>query len=107
MANVEELHNEQAESFYDFVVLGELGRKAVKTGVLQRLLMQSATPLLFGAPRNERFERVLICTAVGEPGKSDVRVGGWLAGRLGANVTLLHVSRDSNLALPWITAHLE
>ena len=37
------------------------------------------------------FSRILICTAVGEPGKADVRVGGWLARRLGAEVTLLHV----------------
>ena len=102
----EQLRNEQAENFYDLVVLGPLGRQAVRTAVLRRLLRESSTPLLFGTPR-EKFERVLICTAVGEPGKSDVRVGGWLAGRMGARVTLLHVSRDASPPPPWIRAHLD
>ena len=43
-----------------------------------------------GAPASS--ERILICTAIGEPGKADVRAGGWLARRLGATVTLLHVT---------------
>jgi sulfate transport system ATP-binding protein len=104
---VEQLRNEQAESFYDLVVLGDPGRKGIRSGLLQDLLSQVATPLFFGVPRRERLERVLICTAVGEPGKSDVRVGGWIAGRLGAHVTLLHVSRGSGPPPPWIAAHLE
>ncbi|HYT31905.1 MAG TPA: ATP-binding cassette domain-containing protein [Thermoanaerobaculia bacterium] len=103
----EQLRDEQAEGFYDLVVIGEPGRKAIKSGVLQRLLTQISTPTLVGALRKDRFERVLICTAVGEPGKSDVRVGGWLAGRLGARVTLLHVSRGPGPPPRWISAHLE
>jgi sulfate transport system ATP-binding protein len=102
----EQLRNEQAENFYDLVVLGPLGRQAVRTAVLRRFLRESSTPVLFGTAR-EKFERVLICTAVGEPGKSDVRVGGWLAGRMGARVTLLHVSRDASPPSPWIRAHLD
>ena len=50
---------------------------------------------------------MLICTAVGEPGKSDVRIGGWIAGRMGARVTLLHVSRDAAEPPRWIRAHLD
>ena len=89
----EQLMNEQAENFYDLAVIGALGRQAVRRAPLRRLLRESATPLLIGAPR-EKFERFLICTAVGEPGKSDIRVGGWLAGRMGARRdALLHVSR--------------
>jgi nucleotide-binding universal stress UspA family protein len=101
----EQLRNEQAENFYDLAVLGALGRQAVRSVSLRRFLRESSTPLLFGAPR-DKFEKILICTAVGEPGKSDVRVGGWLAGRMGASVTLLHVSRDASPPPQWIRSHL-
>ena len=50
---------------------------------------------------------MLICTAVGEPEKSDVRIGGRVAGRMVARVTLLHVSRDSADPPLWIRAHLD
>ncbi len=102
----EQIRNEQAENYYDLAVLGAAGRQAIRTASLRRLLRETSTPLLFGLPR-ESFERVLICTAVGEPGKSDVRIGGWVAGRMGARVTLLHVSRDSTAPPPWIRAHLD
>jgi ABC-type Fe3+/spermidine/putrescine transport system ATPase subunit/nucleotide-binding universal stress UspA family protein len=102
----EQVLNEQAENFYDLAVVGALGRQAVRTAPVRRLLRESSTPLLIGAPR-EKFERFLICTAVGEPGKSDVRVGGWLAGRMGAHVTLLHVSRDPSPPPRWIQSHLD
>jgi sulfate transport system ATP-binding protein len=102
----EQLRNEQAESFYDFAVLGTPGNLAIRNAPVRRLLRETATPLLFGHPR-ESFKRILICTAVGEPGKADVRVGGWLGGRIGAGVTLLHISRDSAEPPAWIRAHLD
>ena len=102
----EQIRNEQAETFYDLVVLGPIGPKAIRSGPVRRLMREASTPLLFGEAR-EHFGKVLICTAVGEPGKSDVRVGGWLAGRLGASVTLLHVSRDASEPPRWIRAHLD
>jgi sulfate transport system ATP-binding protein len=102
----EQVRNEQAESFYDLVVVGGKGGQAVRSAPVRRLLRESSTPLLFGLPR-ESFRRVLICTAVGEPGKADVRVGGWLAGRLGAKVTLLHISRDPSEPPRFIRAHLD
>ena len=102
----EQLRNEQAESFYDLVVLGAKGSQAIRNAPVRRFLREASTPLLLGEAR-ESFRRVLICTAVGEPGKSDVRVGGWLAGRLGARVTLLHVSRDSAAPPRFIRRHLD
>ncbi|HYR46631.1 MAG TPA: universal stress protein, partial [Thermoanaerobaculia bacterium] len=102
----EQVRNEQAESFYDLVVVGGKGGQAVRSAPVRRLLRESSTPLLFGLPR-ESLRRVLICTAVGEPGKADVRVGGWLAGRLGAKVTLLHISRDPSEPPRFIRAHLD
>jgi sulfate/thiosulfate transport system ATP-binding protein len=102
----EQIRNEQAESFYDLVALGALGVKGIRSGPVRRLLREASTPLLFGEARDS-FASVLICTAVGEPGKSDVRVGGWLAGRIGAKVTLLHVSRDPAEPPRWIRSHLD
>ncbi len=102
----EQVRNEQAENYYDLIVLGAAGRQAIRSPSLRRLLREASTPLLFGVPRGS-FERVLICTAVGEPGKSDVRIGGWIAGRMNARVTLLHVSRDAAEPPPWIRAHLD
>jgi sulfate transport system ATP-binding protein len=43
-----------------------------------------------GAPKNA-IERILICTAGGEPGKSDIQFGGRIARRARAGVTLFHV----------------
>jgi sulfate/thiosulfate transport system ATP-binding protein len=102
----EQVRNEQAESFYDLAVLGTPGNVAIRNAPMRRLLREAATPLLFGQPR-EVFKRILICTAVGEPGKADVRVGGWLAGRIGARATLIHVSRDASEPPRWIRAHLD
>jgi sulfate transport system ATP-binding protein len=102
----EQVRNEQAENYYDLVVLGAAGRQAIRSAPLRRLLREASTPLLFGLPR-ESFDKVLICTAVGEPGKSDVRIGGWIAGRMGARVTLLHISRDAAEPPRWIRAHLD
>ena len=50
---------------------------------------------------------MLICTAVGEPGKNDVRVGGRLARRLGAAVTLLYVTKAANDPGMLVHAHLD
>ena len=41
------------------------------------------------------------------PGKADVRAGGWLARRLGAAVTLLHVTPPGRAPQPFARAHLE
>ena len=50
---------------------------------------------------------MLICTAVGEPGKADIRAGGWLARRLGARATLLHAAKPGRAANPIARTHLE
>ncbi|HEY7545801.1 MAG TPA: universal stress protein, partial [Blastocatellia bacterium] len=58
------------------------------------VLQHSDIPVLLVKGEKTDIERVLICTAAGEPGKNDVIVGGRLAQRLGALPTLLHVTRD-------------
>jgi sulfate transport system ATP-binding protein len=100
-----EIADEQRQSLYDFVVLHHApGGEETLGGLLDGL----ATPLLAVQGEPAAFSRILICTAVGEPGKADVRVGGWLARRLGAEVTLLHVLPEVGTGpAPWVKAHLD
>src|SRR4051812_2435884 len=104
---IEEIAAEQVQSLYDFLVLSvpEKGPGEILGGALAGL----STPLLAVQGEPDSFSRILICTAVGEPGKADVRVGGWLARRLGAEVTLLHVLTDGGGGgpAPWVKAHLD
>jgi sulfate/thiosulfate transport system ATP-binding protein len=100
----EEIAAEQAQSLYDFLLLNLSGGK--DAGILEILMERLATPLLAVQGEPATFRRILICTAVGEPGKADVRVGGWLARRLGAEATLLHVLTGGEPA-PWVKAHMD
>jgi len=107
-----EIAAEQREAPYDFVVVGAgdlepRRRRGPTPGLGEQLAARIATPLLLARGRPRKPERILICTAVGEPGKADVRAGGWLARRLGARVTLLHVTRPGQKPLPLVRSHLE
>ena len=81
----------RARAPYDFVILGRR-RGRVPAGPARRRRASRgagplvATPLLLARGRPRKPERILICTAIGEPGKADVRAGGWLARRLNATV---------------------
>jgi sulfate transport system ATP-binding protein len=99
-----EVTAEQRQSLYDFTLFQFPTGGHVE--VLMGLLESLAAPLLVAQGEPVTFSRILICTAVGEPGKADVRVGGWLARRLGAEVTLLHVLPEGAGAAPWVNAHL-
>jgi sulfate transport system ATP-binding protein len=86
---------EAAEVTYTLLVVpadeleaGWLGRSG---GVLPALLSRSRIPVLVAREGRPDVRRVLICTAAGEPGKQDVRIGGRLARRVGAEVTLLYI----------------
>ena len=54
-----------------------------------------------------QFSRLLICTRAGEPGKSDIRIGGRLARHLGARATLLHVTRPGGENNPRVRRYLD
>lgn len=104
---------EQAESVYEMLVIGASrrvrsvfgSRVSRLPGVDSRIRMRrlgdtlisvladTDIPVLVARGDRPVISRVLICTAAGEPGKADVRVGGRLARNLGAAVTLLYVSR--------------
>jgi sulfate transport system ATP-binding protein len=102
---------EQNEKVYDFIVVaaerGAPGSQATgpewlparTRSRLQRLgsdlaevIARVHVPVLVARDARSSIGKILICTAVGEPGKQDVLVGGRLARRLGATVTLLHVT---------------
>ena len=74
--------------------------------ILERMNKLWATPVLLikGEPRP--VKRLLICTAAGEPGKGDVRVGGRLARQLGADVTLLYITKHGTEPPPLVRSHL-
>jgi len=98
---------EQNSVPHDFILLGtrrqldatrlsrrerhSLGRRL--GGTLAHVLEGAHLPVLVTKGDRTDFSRMLICTAAGEPGKRDVALGGRLARRLGASVTLLYVTR--------------
>ena len=106
----EQIALEEREAPYDFVIVGAGDsdpRPALRhTNLSDELLPRITTPLLLVRGRPRRFERILICTAVGEPGKADIRAGGWLARRLNATVTLLHVTIPGRTMPALVHAHL-
>jgi ABC-type Fe3+/spermidine/putrescine transport system ATPase subunit len=110
---VEQILLEQRDAPYDFVIVGAgevaslRGRTRKRAPELaEELALSTSIPLLAVRGRPRPFTSILICTAVGEPGKSDVRAGGWLARRTNATATLLHVRRPGH-ATPYADAHLD
>jgi sulfate transport system ATP-binding protein len=108
----EQIAIETGEAPYDFVIAGAGEVESLKgrrggPSLIEGLAYRTKIPLLAARGRPRRLERILICTAIGEPGKADVRAGGWLARRLGAAVTLLHVTSPGRAPTPFARAHLE
>ncbi|MEK6288774.1 MAG: ATP-binding cassette domain-containing protein [Acidobacteriota bacterium] len=117
----EQIAAEQAASLYEMLVMTARARSrpsripvlearamARQLGeTLMTVLRHADIPVLIAKGERTRLDRVLICTAAGEPGKSDVRVGGRLARRVGAKVTLLYVARESGEVTPLARSHLD
>ena len=117
---------EMREHAYDFVVLASgwpAGVRAAADGAdvpvrtrlrLRRIgsmvaavLDNSLVPVVVVRGERGGVRRMLVCTAAGEPGKQDVRVGARLARRFGAVVTLLHVDRPAEPTSDAARRHLE
>ena len=117
----EQIAAEQAESLYEMLVLATRPRpRTVRRPVrdskaFARLLGETVVttleradiPVLVAKADRAGIEKILICTAAGEPGKSDVRVGGQLARRLNAKVTLFYVTRMASSPDSLTSDHLE
>jgi nucleotide-binding universal stress UspA family protein len=107
----EQMAIEQAEGVYELLIVAGAQHGARQderlSSAVVRLLERPQGPVLVTAGEADTLERVLICTAAGEPGKSDVRVGGWLARRLQVPATLLYVTRAGHDPTPATRAHLD
>jgi nucleotide-binding universal stress UspA family protein len=101
--SVEEILLEVQESHYDLVILGRHSSthetKLMGLGrTVRHLLEQVRIPVLIVQKPRSTLARILICSAVGEPGKADVRIGGRLASLTGALATVLHVGNPGRTA---------
>ncbi|HEV2065028.1 MAG TPA: ATP-binding cassette domain-containing protein [Thermoanaerobaculia bacterium] len=107
----EQIASEQAGSRYNLLVVGVgvLGRPRPgrRRSTAQYLLDRVTTPLLIVRGQPKPIERILICTAAGEPGKTGIRAGGWIARRLTVPVTLLYVTAGSDSPPSWVQSHLD
>jgi sulfate/thiosulfate transport system ATP-binding protein len=86
-----EIWREAQEGDYEIVVLGQKPDSEEMAAVVRQTLFSLGISILFTPAPRRRVERILICTAVGEPGKRDVVFGGRVARRIGARATVLHV----------------
>jgi len=105
----EQIAAELAETYYHLFVVDATTSSDRRRGaaVEPSALERSRTPVLFVRGPARAWKNLLLCTAVGEPGRAAVRYGAWLAARLQARVLLLHVARDGGEAPAWVRAHLE
>ncbi|PYP82712.1 MAG: hypothetical protein DMF61_25605 [Blastocatellia bacterium AA13] len=111
---------EQSESLYDLLLvaaktkpsrfrLGK-GRRAPARhlgSTVPALLERAQLPVMVIKGEWSKFAKILICTAAGEPGERDVRIGGRLARLLGASVTLLYITREEGEPPFLAHVHLE
>jgi sulfate/thiosulfate transport system ATP-binding protein len=107
---VEQLAAEQAGTLFEMVIvpagLDEDRGTAVAPAVVAAL-ERPDLPMLIAKGERPEIKRILICTRAGEPGKTDVHIGGRLARFLGATVTLLYITAKSAKPSPLARVHLE
>ena len=91
----EQILEEAASGEYDLVVMGTRGRHGITRFLLgstaERIARQAAVPVLLVHGDVHVVERILACTAGGEPGLAAVELAGRVAGLTGSHVTVLHV----------------
>jgi nucleotide-binding universal stress UspA family protein len=91
----QEILAEAAREPYDLLVVGTRGRRGVTRFLLgstaERIVRQATVPVLLVQGERDSVERMLICTAAGEPALASVEFGGRVAKLAGAQVTVLHV----------------
>jgi sulfate/thiosulfate transport system ATP-binding protein len=89
--SAEEILLEAQAGDYEVVVMGR-GDNPERLGTTARhVLEQAHLPVLLVQQPRPQLRSILICTAGGQPGKSDVLFGGRLARQTAAGVTVFHV----------------
>ena len=98
---------------FDFLALDRdcmgLNSRTGMEKLFQTMLEEIALPVIVVSAPQSAINHILICTAAGEPGKSDIQVGGRLSLRTGAKVTLLSAMKPSQEGseLERVTQYLE
>ena len=93
----EEVLKEVREGRHELIVIGEdEGPSVTRLGPwAQRLLAKSEVPVLLVQQDRPKISKILICSAAGEPGKGDVWLGGRVAKRAGASVSVCHAVSET------------
>jgi sulfate transport system ATP-binding protein len=88
---------ESQEGYFDLVVLHRESVQADANAsfpeVARHVLASARVPVILVSEFGSTLKRVLICTAGGEPGKSDVRLAARIARHTGAFARVFHVRR--------------
>lgn len=91
----EQILEEIASGAYDLVVVGTRGRHGITRFLLgstaERVARQAEVPVLLVQGDYDAIERIVVCTAGGEPGLAATELAGRVARLAGAHVTVLHV----------------
>ncbi len=91
----EQIIAEAAEWQADLIVIGQLGRRGLTRFMLgstaTHVVQYAHCSVLLVKGQRTDLQRILVCTAGGEPGLRDVKVAGQLAALRQAAVTVLHV----------------
>jgi nucleotide-binding universal stress UspA family protein len=91
----EQILEETASGAYDLVVVGTRGRRGITRFLLgstaERIAHHAGAPVLLVQGEVHTVERILACTAGGEPGLAAAELAGRVARLTGARVTVLHV----------------
>lgn len=92
------LLREVQEGYYDIALVerqkssdSTTDKKLLK--LVRRLLVSAGIPVLISNSAAGTIRKILICTAGGEPGKTDVRFGARIARHLKSAVTVFHAMR--------------
>jgi nucleotide-binding universal stress UspA family protein len=91
----EQILDEAADWQADLIVIGQLGRRGltrfIMGGTATRIVQYARCSVLLVKGQRSALQRILVCTAGGEPGLRAVEVAGRLAAHTQALVTVLHV----------------
>src|SRR5262249_35989291 len=106
---------ESAETVYEMVLMAPVVRKRALPDIrteglgatVLKVLRKTDVPVVVVKGERQAISRMLICTAAGEPGKSDVWMGGRLGRRTGTSVSLLDIAGERGEAGPVARSHLE
>jgi nucleotide-binding universal stress UspA family protein len=91
----EQILDEAVEWQADLIVIGQLGRRGLTRfivgGTATRIVQYARCSVLLVKGQRSSLQKILVCTAGGEPGLHAVETAGRLAAQTQAAVTVLHV----------------